>query len=266
MRGRSVSALAVALTVALLATAGAQAVYSTGFEAPLYGTGSVVGQDNWAAGSGVGAGQGVIDTFAQSGSQSLMWDTGTALTSFYSVRHAFDGQNGAIAAGTPLEISTWFYVDPASGPDRLTGLYATNSGVGTLGSTSLGLTIDGDGGVRAGTTWAATYTAVPLHTDPALVGGWIRAVLTYDGIGGGAALYDGGANLLWSTSFAAVTLGNSNGAGLASWNINLGFDYVGTVDRLGKSYVDDLVIRVVPEPASALALGLGLLLLAGRRR
>jgi len=256
--------LAVALCALFVATASSNVVYDTGFEYPPFVTGSIVGQDGWAAGSGTGNSQSIVNTFAHSGTQSLFWDNSSTFNSFYSVRKAFDGQAGAITPATPLEIWTWLFVDSSSEMNRLYGVYATNSGTGTLGSTALGLTISGSGDLRAGTSWSATYSASPLYSNPDLVGNWVRVLLSYNGTGGGAAVYDAGMNLLWSTTFASVSLANSNGAGTQSWNINLGTDYVTTTSRLGKGYHDDLLVRVVPEPATIMLAGLALLAL--RRR
>lgn len=258
------SVFVAALGMLLAATASAQIVYSTGFEDPPFIVGSIVGQDGWVAGSGTGSSQTITNTFAYAGTQSLYWDN-TTLTSFYSVRRPFNGQAGAITPATPLEISSWVFVDPTSGPNRLYGVYATNSGTGTLGGTVLGLTLSGAGALRAGTTWSATYSASPLYTDPALVGNWIKVLLSYNGTGGGAAVYDAGLNLLWSTTFATVGLGNANGSGISSWNVNLGTDYVTTTSHLGRGYHDNFDVIVVPEPASVLAMA-GLALLALRRR
>lgn len=261
MRAKTSFVLVAAVVAAFAASANAQFSYNAGFENPPYVTGTVVGQDGWAAGSTSGSSQSIINTFAYASLQSLAWDNSTTLNSFYSVRHAFNGQSGAITGATPLEISSMLYIDPATGADRLYGVYATNSGTGTLGSTALGLTISGSGAVRAGTTWSSTYSAAPLYTNAALVGNWVKVLLSYDGTGGGAAVYDSGANLLWSTTFAAVSLANSNGAGLNSWGVNLGSDYNLTTARLGKGYHDDFAVRVVPEPASLALLALGGLLM-----
>jgi len=252
---------------ALMASAGAQIIiYQTGFEN--FTLGSINGQDGWANGSGGGASQSITDSFARSGSsRSLFWDN-TTLVSFYSVRRAFNGQAGAISSTTPLEATVWVYVSPGTGADRLYGIYLTNSGTGTLGSTVLGATLSGDGGFRAGTTWGATYSNTPLYSNPsALVGQWARLALRYNGVGGSAAVYDSSDNLLFEINFANVGLGNANGTGTNSWNVNLGSDYITTTARSGTGYMDDLLVWIVPEPASVAALGAGLAgLLSLRRR
>lgn len=257
--------MTVVLAGVLVLSANAS-IYSTSFENPPFALGSIATQDGWVNGSSSGNSQAIQNSFARTGAQSLKWDNSGALNSFYSVRRSFDGQNGAISPATPLEISAWVYVDQSSGLDRLYGVYAVNSGAGTLGSTNLGLTISGNGTIRAGTTWSSTYSGLGVFTDPRLVGNWVKVVLTYDGVGGGAAVYDASLTEIWSAPYAAVNLVNSNGAGLNSWNINLGADYNGTVARAGIGYHDDLQVRVVPEPSSILAFGVGLVLLTLRRR
>jgi len=249
--------------IALAVAASAVPVYVTSFENPPFVPGSINNQDGWVNGSGTGQSQSIVDTFARTGSQSLLWNN-TNLTSFYSVRRAFNGQQGAITPATPLEISVWMYLDPSTGLNRLYGLYATNSGTGTLGSTNLGLTISGTGNVRAGTTWSSTYSGPVLYNNPDLIGAWVRVLLTYNGSGGGAAVYGPANNLLWSTTFATVSLANANGTGVNSWNINLGTDYVTTTNHTGMGWMDDLSLIVVPEPAALLLLLLGGLAL--RRR
>jgi hypothetical protein len=256
--------LSAVLVVALAATAGAVPVYVTSFENPPFVPGSINNQDGWVNGSGTGQSQAIVDTFARTGTQSLRWDNTGSLSSFYSVRHAFDGQAGAITPATPLELSVWMYIEPTSQLNRLYGLYATNSGIGTLGSTVLGITISGTGDVRAGTSWSSTYSGPVLYTNAGLVGAWAKVLLRYDGTGGSAAVYDSASNLLWSTAFTTVNLSNANGTGVNSWNINLGTDYVTTTNHLGMAYMDDLSVVVVPEPAALLLLTLGGLAL--RRR
>jgi len=248
----------------LTASASAVVVYSTSFENPPFVLGSINNQDGWVNGSGTGQSQSIVNNYARTGSQSLMWDNRSTFNSFYSVRRSFDGQAGTITVSTPLEISVWLWIDPAvSQPERLYGLYATNSGTGTLGSTALGMTISGDGRLRAGTSWSSTYSGPVLYQNPALVGNWVQMVLQYNGTGGKAFVFDAVGNQLWYTSFASVSLANANGTGTNSWNINLGTDYNLTSNRAGLAYMDDL--RVVPEPAGVIGAALAMLMLSRRR-
>ncbi len=256
------------VAVALLAAAGvahAQVIYSTGFESPTFAPGSINGQGGWVNGSSAGATQSISGAFARSGSQSLQWDNSAAV-SFYSVRRPFDGQDGAISAATPLEISTWLYITPNTQSDRLYGIYANNTGTGTLGTIALGMTIGGDGTVRAGTAWVDTYSGAGLFQDAALVGDWVRLVLTYDGTGGSAAIFDSANNNLFSTNFAAVSLANTNANGASTWGVNLGSDYNALTNRAGIGYMDDFEVRIIPAPGTALALTVGLLAATRRRR
>ncbi|MBX3364385.1 MAG: hypothetical protein KF866_06420 [Phycisphaeraceae bacterium] len=254
------------LVAAMAASAGASTIYSTGFESPAINPGTLAGQDGWVNGSGAGVSQGVSGNFPRTGSQSLAWENGSTAASFYSVRRAFDGQAGAITAATPLEMSVWMYIEQGSQPNRLYGIYATNSGTATLGSTTLGMTISGDGSVRAGVNWSQTYSGTALHTDASLVGSWIKTVLRYDGVGGSASIYNSSNALVWSTSFGAVTLTNANLGGVNSWNMNLGTDYFALTERDGRAFMDDMMVRVVPTPAGILVIGAGLSVAGVRRR
>jgi hypothetical protein len=263
----------IAMTT-LLASAGAQpvVVYNTSFESPVFSPGSINFQDNWANGSGGGATQSISIASARTGSQSLFWNnTSTSGTDYYSVRRAFNGLGpGVITPTTPLVASVWVYVSPSTQANRMYGIYLTNLGAGTLGNTVLGATISGDGGFRAGTSWDATYTTTADYTNAALVGNWVLIELRYNGpdpgAGGAASVYDSGGNLLFTETYANVNLSVANGSGIISWNVNLGSDWVDTFNRSGSAYMDDLLVWVVPEPASMMALGVGLAGLLGLRR
>ncbi len=251
------------LVVAGLAGVAGASVYSTGFEAPI-ALGTLNGQDGWLNASGAGVSQAVTANFARTGSQSLSWENTDTTNSFYSVRRPMAPQNGAITPATPLEISTWLYVEQGTGLDRVYGIYAMNTATSTLGGTNLGVTISGNGTVRAGNTWSATYSGAGLFTDGALVGTWVQLVLQYDGVGGAAKVFNSGGTEVFSATFPAVNLVNANSAA-TQWGVNLGSDYNGTTARLGRAFMDDVSIRVVPTPGSLLALAGGLAF-AGRRR
>jgi MprA protease rhombosortase-interaction domain-containing protein len=256
--------MVVGLVAAGLASSAWASVYSTGFEAPI-ALGTLVGQDGWVAGSGTGLSQAVTANFARTGAQSLSWENTDTTNSFYSVRRPMSPQNGAITAATPLEISTWLYVEQGTGLDRVYGIYAMNTATSTLGGTNLGITISGNGTIRAGTTWSATYSGTGLSTDASLVGAWVQLVLLYDGVGGAAKVFNSGGTEVFSTTFASVTLGNANSPA-TNWGVNLGSDYNGTTARLGRAFMDDVSVRVVPTPGALLALAGGLAFGVRRRR
>ncbi|TVQ64356.1 MAG: hypothetical protein EA379_01745 [Phycisphaerales bacterium] len=260
---RSTLIAAGIFSAAIVAASSASAIYSTSFEPPAYGVGSVATQDGWLNGSSAGASQTVVNDFARTGSQSLFWDNST-LNSFYSVRRVMNGQNGAISAATPLEISIWMNIGTSTTANRLYGIYAMNSSTSTLGGVNLGVTISGDGSVRAGTAWNQTYAGAADYVNAALVGQWFNVALQYDGVGGKVVIRDAGMNELFSESYAAVTLANANGAGL--WGINLGSDYFDTVNRAGRAHMDDLTVRLIPTPGALALLGLAGLARARRRR
>lgn len=235
----------------------AQILYSTGFEPPAYTVGnSPAGVDQWANGSGTGAGMTVSSTQAL-GSQSLQSDN-TSLSSFYSVRHVLDPMsqwNGT----DPLEVSVSLWIDPSTEVNRLYGMILGSTATSTLGGTVLGLTVGGDGSVRAGTVWSNTYTnSGLLGTISDFTGQWMKITLGYDpGTGEKTA----------SVSGTFGTVGSSFFGGAAPANINLGTDYFATTDRAGIAYFDNLVVFAVPEPTGLSLLSLlGLSGLALRRR
>ena len=244
-----------------LAVAGqgmAQTWYSTGFEAPTYTNGSPIGGvDDWFNGSGAGASQSVSTNQAFGGSQSLMFDN-TTLSSFYSVRRALP-EYGT----TPINVSIRLYVEGGTEANRLYGLYLVSGATSTLGGTALGLTIGGDGVVRAGANWSSTYSGPGVfQADPGtFLDRWLTINFQYDpNTQQGMTSISGfsGANSSYSGTFnvtAATVLG-----------LNIGTDYFTSTNRAGRAYFDNLVIGAVPAPGAIALLGVAGLVGARRRR
>lgn len=147
-------------STALLIGAQAQTtLYSTSFENPPF----VAGQpappnDGWTNGSGSGTSHSITDLLARSGSQSLLWDNSIANQSFYSIYRTL-GWNPTGSSNSKLIVRASLYISSSTQANRLYGVYLTSSATGTLGSTILGVTIGGDGKIRVGTTWSATYSS-----------------------------------------------------------------------------------------------------------
>ena len=226
----------LALT-ALTATALAQTtLYQTSFENPPFTAGQPAPpNDDWANGSGTGVSHVVTDELANTGSQSLKWDNSGTNNSFYSIRRVLNWQP---TDPDKLVVKVRVYITAGTGADRLYGVYLTSSDTGTLGSTILGVTIAGDGKIRVGTTWGATYSSSTwLAQAPAgtYENRWLQVEMTYDRGSGQATIKVSGfadnaeytANLTQSTQ---------------PRNINLGTDYVTTTARSGVGYFDDLNI------------------------
>jgi hypothetical protein len=254
-----------ASALAVVAMAPAQGtLYFTSFEPPTYTAGMhPAGVDGWAAGSGGTTAPIQVSTNIAhgAGNQSLAFDNTTGV-SFYSVRRDLAGYNAA--QGYPLEVSVQLWMDPqVTQANRIYGLYFGSAVTSTLGGTIQGLTIDGAGNIRGGTTWGATYTNSGLFAtaDPGtFLGRWLTLTLGYNPNTGektGRISGLGGATPSYSMSWFG---------GAAPMNVQLGTDYFATTDRAGIGYFDDLKIVAVPEPGTMAALGLGALALIRRRR
>jgi hypothetical protein len=105
----------------------------------------------------------------------------------------------------------------------------------------LGITIGGDGTVRAGTSWSATYGASGVIGQAApgtYTDRWLYMELTLDrGSGAATAKISGFADgSLFTASFTQST---------TPANVNIGTDYVTTSNRAGVGYFDDLEIKAV---------------------
>ena len=262
--GKSVAKFfAVAAVSALIdgAASSSQAAinYVTGFEAPIFTSGtSVAGTDGWAAGSGSGASQPVTNTRSNGGTQSLFFDNTSTNTSFYSVTHPL-----GTFAGTILTLSVDLYIPSTNGADRLAEVEFST---GTLGSGTLGFSLDGAGGLRAGKTWSALYSGSALATAPAgtFANRWLTVTLTLNtstSAGTVSISGFGGTTNTFSANFTGVT---------TPTNINLGSDYLTSTAPSGSVYFDNLAISTaaVPEPSTVAVcvLATGLVGLVIRRR
>lgn len=246
--------LSLAILSVVAASANAQVLYSTSFEAPTYTNGvSVSGVDGWVNGSGAGASQAVSNARAASGSQSLRFDNST-LNSFYSVRRPFTASG--VSAATPLLATVKVYVSANNSADRIYGMYLSSSATGTLGSTVAGLTIGGNGVVRAGNSWALTYgTADFTAAAGSFADRWLTISFSYDGANTTASISGFGDGSSYSEVF-------TNAAPLG---LNLGSDYITQTGSLGEGYFDDLSVSVVPEPMTMTVLALGAVAALRRR-
>ncbi len=224
-------------------------LYSTGFEAPSYASGaSVATMDGWENGTGAGVSQTVSTDRAASGSQSLKFDNSGGDTSYYSVRHAVPTYSGA------LDLAVSLYISSSTGADRTFEFVATNSPTGVLGTTTLGVSVGGDGKIRAGTSWSSLYSSAFAYQAAAgtFAGRWLTLGLHVDtATGASSATVSGLGGSTPSYTVGGLTVAT------AALNVNVGSDYIGFTARNGTGYYDNLSIQAVPEPATLAALGLG---------
>lgn len=233
------NAYALLAAAALLVGAQAQTLYETSFENPPFNAGeSTNGIDSWANGSGTGASHTVSNELARSGDQSIKWDNSGTSNSFYSIRRVLNWQ---ASDQNKLVVTIYVWISSASQLNRLYGLYLTSSDTGTLGSTILGLTISGNGTVRAGTTWSSTYSGAGIGQANAgtFADRWLKIELTHDRETGAATAKISGFS---DNSEISANLTQST----VPRNVNIGTDYVTTTDRAGVGYFDDLKIEAVP--------------------
>ncbi|MGY6588633.1 MAG: hypothetical protein ACXIUB_10170 [Wenzhouxiangella sp.] len=234
-----VAAAAVAFVAFGVAQGGGGFIfYQTSFENPPFTVGaSVAGIDGWSNGSNSGDSFVITDSHAFQGNQSLDVDNSGALNTFYSVRRDLGDWDGAI----PLAVGVRLRIDSETMENRLYGLYLGGSPTATLGGTVLGLTISGDGSVRAGTSWGATYTndglIAQIPPGQPFLGEWLRISLIYDPT--------------TETKTAAIEgpfgfISETFPAAAAPSNVNLGTDWFTSSNRAGRAQFDNLAISEGP--------------------
>ncbi|MFQ3610572.1 MAG: DVUA0089 family protein [Fimbriimonadales bacterium] len=213
-------------------------LYTTSWESPTFTANvSAPPRDGWANGTGSGVSQTVTNELARTGTQSLKWNN-TTNTSFYSIARSL---NWSPSAPDKVIVSTYVRVASGTGANRLYGLYLTSSATSGLGLTVLGITIAGDGKVRAGTSWGATYSSSSwIGQAPAgtYENRWLYLELTCNrSTGAATAKISGFSNGAEFTANFTVT---QTPAG-----VNLGSDTSGSTNISGVGYFDDLEIKAV---------------------
>ncbi len=232
--------IALAGSIAVAGAASATPVFETGFEPPVYFAGSPIdGIDGWSNGSGVGASH-IVSTTQAIDTQSLQFDNSSTFNSFYSVRRALPT---GIEDG--FAVSVRFYMDGMTEENRLYGLYLTSTATSTLGGNTLGLTIGGDGAVRAGTTWGNTYSnsgLIGFADFGTFKDRWLTITLIWQPDGNAVASISGfdGPN-----DTISVNLFQEN----QPLGLNLGTDWFTSTIRAGIGYFDDLEITTGAGPA-----------------
>lgn len=245
------------------------------FDPPDYTLGSVVGQQAWLGGQWGGVNQTVTNQIFATAPQSLeFFNPGPHNTS--TVRCMAPGFDGAITPATPMETGVRVYIPSFNNPDpglaakgnderRQYALALSNdTSDPTINAQHLGISVDGMGRVRAGTSWLDTTTIAPvLYQDPALLDNWFRLNLIYDGTGATAQVLDDGNVLLFEIYFPAVNLANANSNLPDSWELHLGSDGIGA----GSGFFDNCRAGcLIPAPSSAAIAILSFGLAARRRR
>ncbi len=245
------------------------------FDPPEYTLGSVVGQQAWLGGQWGGANQTVTNQISATAPQSLeFFNPGPHNTS--TVRCMAPGFDGAITPATPMESGVRVYIPSFNNPDaglaakgnagdrQYTLSLSNDTSDPTINAQDLGISVDGMGRVRAGTSWLdTTFTAPVLYQDPGLLDSWFRLNLIYNGVGATAQVLDDDNVLLFETAFHAVNLANANSNLPNGWEIHLGSDGFGA----GSGFFDSCRAGcLIPAPSSAASAVLGLGLAARRRR
>lgn len=240
----------------------ATVLYSTGFEPPTFTNGtSVNGIEGWENGSSSGVTHLVSEERSNGGTQSLKWNNSVG-SPFSSVRRNIDPYDAARTKS--ISSSVDLLVTSGTQENRLYGIYLTEELSDTLGGTKLGMTVSGNGIIRAGTSWGETYAGMEqfdLNSTGRFVDGWFRLVLSKNLLTnvGTVSILGEDSSLLWSMTFADVGEIRS---------VNIGTDFVANSNLLGVGYFDNFALSAdpIPEPMTLGTLALGAGLLSARRR
>ncbi|MEK7952227.1 PEP-CTERM sorting domain-containing protein [Luteolibacter soli] len=229
----------------------ATVLYSTDFNAPTYSNIALAGQDGWSAISGAGTNSPVVSNSATDGTISLT-------TSGEDLRHTF---TPAVTSG-----SIYMLAEITVGSAQATGDYFLHLGDGGannfyartfIKSSGAGFVMalgTGSGAVTYGTTvlsFGQSYSILVRYDVVSGTGNDTGALFinptTEDGTG--------------DTAYVAATTIGTDATSLASVHFRQGA--AGSAAGLT---VDSVSVYVVPEPATALLGGIGLLALLRRRR
>ncbi|RYG33414.1 PEP-CTERM sorting domain-containing protein [bacterium] len=259
--------------LALLGTSAAQAapLYSTSFDTSEYTAGaSVAGRDGWFLGSSSDpATQTVASGVGRDGTQGLRI-ANAASTGYYSVSHALPG---AVQGFDPFTVSVDLYMDETTAASRMYELALLSSPTGGMATSSvlLGMSIGGDGKIRASSSWATLYGTNTQRVTAAagtFKSRWLNLTLKVDenrtGVATIRGLGDG--STFYTYTIPAIGYDSTTQSYKSILTANLVAENTGAFGGVGVGTFDNFNVTAVPEPATLAALGLGAAALLRRRR
>ena len=259
--------------LALLGTSAARAdlLYSTSFDSSAYTAGtSVAGSDGWFLGSSsTAATQTVASGVGRDGTQGLRF-TNTASTGYYSASH---GLPTAVQGFDPFTVSVDLYVDETTAATRMYELVLLSSPTGGMATSSvlLGMSIGGDGKIRASSNWATLYGTNTQRVTAAagtFKGRWLNISLKVDenrtGFTTISGLGDGSTSYTYTIPFVGYDSTTQSYKSIVT--ANLVAENSGALGGAGVGTFDNFTVTAVPEPATLAALGFGAAAMLRRRR
>lgn len=202
-------------------------------------------QNGWNAATGYN----VVNNFARTGTQSVQWSGTDGTWAWTDVLPPYTG-------GQAVTGETWVYIVPQTSDERVFGIGLWGYETGTTGYQMIGgASLNSSGQVRAGGDWGTLYddsSIVGSVGNP--VGRWIQLMIHYTP---GAS----NANVMVDGQMFNITVAPTLGIA----DLDLYADWRNSNDP-GTGYYDDYSLTAVPEPATMAAVGMGLALIARRRR